>query len=280
MSIALDPIGNLLQFTETATPSQRRLLVPALWELAEAQRAGARLVAALRADQTPKIALFRADLHREFKILGHLVRVASELQGGLLTESMADVRKRVAEILAASHLKTWVKERLRPVFEYHYHRIAESTWKILSREGVPTTMRDEIEREIIQTGGKRIGLLDIPGDTKTALFNVIRESREKGFNPTAIGRLIEEFVPKGRFVNSGSTYRSQLIARTETLHAQRISSIASYRESPAVEMVVAFDGEEDNECADRNGEIFTFEEAEMEADGTHPNCVLCFAPVS
>jgi len=273
-------LDGFLGFVEGATPRQRRLLIPALDTLAEAARPGARVVAALRADQKRHMPLFAADLRREFKILGHLVSVAADSQGGLLVESEGSIRKRVQEILSASKLKTWAQARLKPILEYHYQKIAQDTWKLLSKEDIPTTMRTEIERDIIEKGGKRLGLMDIEEDTKIALFNVIKEAREKGLNPRVIARMIEQHVPKGRFVNAGSTYRSKLIARTETLNAQRISTIASYRESPSVHSCIAFDGESDEECAARNGETFTFDEAEVEAEGTHPNCVLCFAPVS
>lgn len=279
-TLDIEPLGDFLRFVESASPGQRRMVVPALHTLAEAARPGATLVAALRVDQRRQIPLFAADLRREFKILGHLVSVAADSQGGLLLESVASVRRRIKEILSASHLKTWAKERLQPILEQHYQQVAQATWKTISKQGVPTTMRDEVEREIIAKGGKRLGLLDIEDDTRTALFNVIRDAREQALSPRVIARMIEQYVPQGRYVNAGSTYRSRLIARTETLHAQRMSSISSYRASPSVEKVIAFDGDGDAECAGRNGEIFTFEDAEAEADETHPNCVLCFAPVS
>ena len=273
-------ISEFVRFWERASTRQRKATLPVFGELAEAARPGARVVAALRADQKPHMALFTSELNREFKLLGQLVNAASDAKGGLILESYASLRQRVQEIIAASRLEQWVEERLKPIFNYHYKRVAESTWKLLSKQNIPTTMRDQIEAEVIAKGGKRLGLLDIEKDTHTAIFNVIREAREKGLHPRVISRMIEQYVPKGKFVNAGSRYRSLLIARTETLHAQRLSTIESYRQSPAVKECIAFDGESDEECSARNGETFTFEEAEAEAENTHPNCVLCFGPVS
>jgi hypothetical protein len=127
-------------------------------------------------------------------------------------------------------------------------------------------------------GGKRMGLVDIASDTRAALFKTIDAGRMIGANPKATAKLIEQFVPAGRFTNAGVGYRSRLIARTETLHSARISTVQVYRSAPQVNFCVAFDGESDEECAARNGAIFTFDEAEAEANGTHPNCVLAFGP--
>jgi hypothetical protein len=152
---------------------------------------------------------------------------------------------------------------------------------LMNRHDVPVTMRQKIEKAILQTGGKRAAsMLDIAASVRDALFNVLDEARELGLNPKEMGRLIEHWVPKGRFRYAGSSYRARLIARTETMHAQRIGSLEMYRSSPSVRMVVALDGDEDELCASRNGEYFTFDEAEVEADNEHPNGTLCFGPVT
>jgi SPP1 gp7 family putative phage head morphogenesis protein len=110
-------------------------------------------------------------------------------------------------------------------------------------------------------------------------MKVIDVGRKLGVNPNQTAKLIEQFVPAGRFTEAGAGYRARMIARTETLHAARISSLEVYRTAPQVKEVIAFDGESDEECAARNGSTFTFDEAEAEANGTHPNCVLAFGPV-
>lgn len=70
--------------------------------------------------------------------------------------------------------------------------------------------------------------------------------------------------------------RALMIARTETREAYNGGALLSYEEAGVVK-VEALDSDEDEECAARNGTIYTLEEAaEVEA---HPNCVLAWAPV-
>jgi hypothetical protein len=258
----------------------RHAAVPALRELAEAVQPGAAVVASLRHEQPALIALFTADLNREFILLGQLVGAAADASGGLILESIGqDARARVAAIIAGARLDVWTR-RLVLVFEQHYKRVAEATSDVLRRSAVAPTMRDELEKAIIEAGGKRTGLLDIAGDVKESLFQVIEEARLKGMNPRETANLIREFVPRGRFIHAGSRYRAQLIARTEVLHAQRMATLETYRSSPNVNQVIMFDGESDEQCASRNGMIVSFDEAEAEMNDTHPNCVLAFGPVA
>jgi hypothetical protein len=253
---------------------------PPLHRLAEAVAPGAAVVRALRTQQPELIALFRADLDREFTLLGQLAASATATQGGLILESAASRDARVEEIVATMQIGTWLRSRLLPIYHYHYQRVADFTFKLLRRQDIRATLRDDIEKGIIERGGTRMGLLDIPSDVKDSLLAVIEEGRELGMNPRDTAKLIEQYVPRGRFRYAGSKYRSQLIARTEALHAQRISSIEAYKATGEIKGVVAFDGDSDEECAGRNGQVFTFDEAEVEAGLTHPNCVLSFAPAN
>ncbi len=116
------------------------------------------------------------------------------------------------------------------------------------------------------------------GDTRTALFHVLEIGRDQGLNPRETARAIQKFIPSGRFVNAGPKYRAQLISRTETLHSMRMASLEQYAAAPNVDEVVAFDGDQDEECAARNGQTFSVGDATVEAEATHPNCVLAFGP--
>lgn len=245
----------------------------------EAMQPGVMFVAELRLAQPPLIESFRKELAREFKALGVIVRKAADAVGGVLLESKRSRDARVRAIIEAANLEEWEQEKLKPIYDYQYNKIAKATFQLLKKLGIEDlTYREKIAERILKTGGRRLGLLDIKGDTKKALFDVIEEGRLKGLNPRRVGRLIEQYVPRGPYVKAGSRYRSELIARTETLHAQRISTIEAYKSTNYIKEVVALDGDSDEECAARNGETFTFDEAEVEADNTHPNCVLAFAP--
>lgn len=255
-------------------------LVSEMLSIAEAAQPGAKLIAAMRRDQAKLEGVFQKELESAFSELGLLVAKATTSQGGLLfEEATRGERARIAAIIVASKLKEWAKKKLEPLFEAHWKQVLDTTLLTLKREEVPVSVRSKLESKLLKEGGKRAGLLDISGEVKDSLFRALDAGRGEGLNPRDVAKLIEDEVPKGRFVEAGSKYRSQLIARTETLHAQRTCSLAMYRESPEIKKVIAFDGDYDDECVSRNGTEYTFDEADVENAITHPNCVLAFAPV-
>lgn len=245
--------------------------------IAEAAQPGAGIVAALRNDQRRVEPVFQKELVHAFNELGTLASAAVAAQGGLIFESAAS--DRIASIIAALKLKEWARNHMKPLFENQWKRVADMTLMTLKREQVPVSLRTSLEQLILRTGGTRAGLLDIPADTKTALFRVLDAGRGKGMNPRDVAKLIQDEVPAGRFTNAGPQYRAQLIARTETLEAQRHASLGMYKDSPHIQRVIAFDGDGDEECIARNGTEMSISDAESESDETHPNCVLAWAPV-
>lgn len=268
-------MSNLLE-----NPRARRALVARIHREADTVP-GARAVRALRKDSDRIAEDFVSPLHVQFRALGIHVAAVAPTVGGLLLESKEDVRKRVNAILTAAGIGAWIKTRFEPIYERLYLRVGRITMSTLARSQVPVTARDKIEARMLREGGKRLGLLDIRKQVKESLFRIIDVGRDMGLNPNQTAKMIADLVPKGRYINAGSTYRARLIARTEVLHAQRIASIESYRRSGgAVKGVIAFDGDYDDECIARNGTEYTFEEAEDEAYITHPNCVLAFGPVT
>lgn len=245
---------------------------------------GAAVVYALRKVEPRKEAMMRSELKPVLRELGPKVATAAASVGGLLvelgaSELTAAEEQRVELILEASGLTGWKQDVLKPIFQRAWFRGANMTAQVLKRYGIEPTLRDQYAQNMLARGGKRMGLVDIAGDTKAALLKAVDDGRALGANPNVTAKLIRAYVPAGRFTNAGSGYRARMIARTETLHSARISSLEVYRSSPLVREVVAFDGESDEECAARNGAVFTFDEAEAEANDTHPNCVLAFGPV-
>jgi hypothetical protein len=71
-------------------------------------------------------------------------------------------------------------------------------------------------------------------------------------------------------------YRAELIARTESARVLNESQIESFREF-GVGKVRAIDGDDDEECAARNGQEFDLDDALDIAD--HPNGTLDWSPV-
>lgn len=262
--------------------TSRRGLVRAVREAEARIKPGASVVNDLRRSEAGLERAMRPELQHRLEELGMRLAGATYQMGGLLMEADTPSKaeeQRIDSIIAAARLDPWKIERLKPMFERHWKRTAQMTLQVLERHDIKPSIQDRIADDIMSRGGKRMGLLDIAGDTKKAMFEVLRVGRELGLNPKKTALLIEHFVPKGRFRIAGKQYRSQMIARTETLSAVREASLQGYKFSRVVEKVMAFDGEEFDEiCASRNGEIFTIEEAEQENGNTHPNCVLCWGP--
>lgn len=71
-------------------------------------------------------------------------------------------------------------------------------------------------------------------------------------------------------------YRSEMIARTELMDAYNSTAIASYGDA-GIEEVQAIDGDGDEECAARDGETFSMDEADGIED--HPNGTLDWVPI-
>lgn len=246
---------------------------------------GAAVVQGFRSREAGLERLGRAELGNVLKDLGGRVHGASIRVGSPLVEARlwqedegAD-KDRIDAIIASAKLDDWKKQKLQPMFERQWQRTARMVVEIVERNNIQPSFVDRIVQDILEAGGRRMGLVDIEGDTKRALMKTIEVGRRLGYSPRKTASLIEQFVPAGRFTLAGTQYRSQMIARTETLSAAREAALQSYKFSRTVTKVVAFDGEEfDETCASRNGQIFTIEEAEAENGDTHPNCVLAWGP--
>jgi hypothetical protein len=259
----------------------RRSLAEQLRSAAATIQPGAEVVYDIRKNEPKLERLMRPELRAALDDLGTRVAGASVHIGSPLVESEASPAElqRIDAIVASARLDAWKIQRLKPMFEKHWKRTAEATMAAIEKHDIKPSLREKIAEDVLLSGGKRIGLVDIAGDTKRALMSVVNVGRSLGLSPRKTALLIEQAVPAGRFTLAGKQYRSLMIARTETLSAARDASLKTYKLSRTVEKVIAFDGEEFDEiCASRNGEEFTIEEAELENGNTHPNCVLCWGP--
>ena len=95
-------------------------------------------------------------------------------------------------------------------FEGHSHRVMEATaGKIRTVTGLSVNIPDHAARKIVAGGGTHLLGMDIQGQTRTALFSALAESRAAGYHPSsaATRRLIQKHVTAGRFVHAGPKYR-------------------------------------------------------------------------
>jgi SPP1 gp7 family putative phage head morphogenesis protein len=126
---------------------------------------------------------------------------------------------------------------------------------------------ESVLAQILASVGKRIR--GINKTTRDAIAAIVEQAFGRGLAPIEVADLIED-------ATAFNPARAETIARTETAIVYNEAAIQSYREY-GVEQVQAIDGDEDEECAARNGQIFTVDEA-MEIQD-HPNGTLDWAPV-
>lgn len=142
---------------------------------------------------------------------------------------------------------------------------------------------DPIVSDLLAFGGSRIkGIND---RTLQALTIELAEGSRRGYSIT---QLIEGVPDEGYRGVQGVTLengtpvfgdlRAETIARTETRTSFNRSAILGYKEL-GVEEFVAYDGDEDEECRERNGQTFSAEEALEEDEREHPNGTLTMSPV-
>ena len=168
-------------------------------------------------------------------------------------------------------------------YKVMYLRVAKQTVDSVNGAlGLAVNLTDQIEMSIIAEAGTRKGLLDLSKQTKDSLFRALTEAREEGLGPPAVARRIKDLVSSGPW--STPDIRAKVIARTETKHAQNVSSLEVYGESDTIGRVQIVDGQlptSDEFCIERNqlgtGESITIAEAWTLDD--HPNNTLSFVPV-
>lgn len=138
---------------------------------------------------------------------------------------------------------------------------------------------------------RRLGgrVTDINETTRDRIRDLTIRAVNEGTSPAELGRVLRGVVDPlasdkigndlaRRLGSFGSELRGETIARTEMRVAQNAAQIDSFRALGA-DMVELIDGDQDPECAARNGRIVPLAEAESLMFQEHPNGTLTFAPV-
>lgn len=124
----------------------------------------------------------------------------------------------------------------------------------------------KVEQYVLAQTGVRIG--GINETTRQAVADVIRAGIAESLTASDIADRIEQLP-------AFDEARAELVARTESAFAYNAASITSFREY-GVSQVQAIDGDSDEECAARNGNVYSIDEAADIED--HPNGTLDWVP--
>jgi HK97 family phage portal protein len=275
-AISVDQSMVSLFDTAPAVPEPTPLLVPPVPPLAEADQPEISVVPA-KAELEPKVFLGqRSRLQPAWErkvravVSAHLTAQRSMVSDNV-RQRYAQLVKKPTDRQAWWNAKRWdsaLQAALEPVLADYAATVGRRTTVTLKRatkaEGDWLSALVKIIRNDV---GSRIG--DINDTTRDRVQQLVEQGVKDGLGPSALGDLIEE---DGIF----DAARSELIARTETALVYNAAALGSYREF-GVERVEALDGDKDDECASRNHEIFSVEEASGIQD--HPNGTLDWVPI-
>lgn len=164
----------------------------------------------------------------------------------------------------------WRRE-LERVLSPHLELAAESVGaKVqtqLGKSGKADVLGSAVLTRLMKSVGKRItGILDT---TREDVQRLISQGLNDGLGAAQLGDLIES-------ATTFDEYRAELIARTETAQVLNEAALESYREF-GVNRVRAIDGDEDDECRERDGKEYALDEALDISD--HPNGTLDWVPI-
>lgn len=185
----------------------------------------------------------------------------------------------IAAILEKLGRAAWLAE-LTQDYGAHFLTVAEAMQDAAERIGLGTSLPDPVGRAIVASGGRRVGLLDVDAQARTAIFEALAEGRAQGDGVQALADRIGHLVEGGPW--NEAEYRARLIARTETKYAQNLSTVERAKMA-GVNRFVVFDGRlgegrSDPDHIARDGSIVTAAEADAMAAAEHPNGTLSFAP--
>lgn len=184
-----------------------------------------------------------------------------------VTANAGHLAKRPKDLDAVFNEARWeraLEQAMRP----HVAAIGEAT---LTRVNAVLPAKAGLSDSLLARLFKRVGvrIKEITQTTRDTLALAIQHGIEQGLGAAELGQLIGESTAFG-------PARAELIARTETASVLNTAALDQYREF-GVTRVQAYDGDDDETCAERDGQIFDIDEAELIED--HPNGTLDWAPV-
>lgn len=210
------------------------------------------------------------------KITPAILKAVQAVLAEQRSQIAARIRKHGAAIARKpKDISAWWNEdladaKLEAALAPHASRIAQTVavrTKQSLAPGKADTFAETVADRVIRSVGTRVK--GINRTTRDDVARIIGQAFDDGLAPAEVANLIE----------SATTFdeaRAELIARTETQLVYNESALTSFGEF-GVGQVEAIDGDDDAECAARNGQTFSLEEAMAITD--HPNGTLDWLPV-
>ena len=275
LALRVIQIARILGVTKAATEQEEQIIARSRPGRSTRDQRG--LIEDFESDHAELAKALEADMMDFFaKMGGRLASIALdhlEPKDALSDELMVDAIMRDLD-------DGGLRDEITEVGQAHYLRVATKTFDtVKGRIGIAVDLPDDRARAIVSEGGRRLGLIDLNDSTKRRLFKELTEGRSLGEGPVSLARRIREDVPAGRWRDAKT--RAEIIARTETMHAQRMSALESYK-AGAVETVIVFDnrtGHGDAECTALDQMEVSIDDAWTLMEAEHVNGTRSFSAV-
>ena len=199
----------------------------------------------------------------------------------LVGEKASHLAKKPGDVRAFWNEDKWnaaLARAIEPHLSGTAETVATETKRVLGHlnpsKAEPSFLEDVV-RFVLSRGGERVVEMNRTArDAITAAIrDVVSQGAQEGLGPADIADRLTDRVGS---LPVWDEARAETIARTETMFAYNDAALTSYREY-GVERVEAIDGDEDEECASRNGQTYTLDESLAITD--HPNGTLDWLPV-
>jgi len=168
-----------------------------------------------------------------------------------------------------------LKEALRPLYVTLTRKGLQPVADFVNKIVMPANVSRIVDKMLTAAGERITG---INNTTREAVQVAVSLGFDRGYSIQQIANGNPDEGFKGlRELPAFDEPRAELVARTETMLAYNQSALLGYQEFD-VAQVEAVDGDFDEECADRNGQVFSIEDALAVED--HPNGTLDWIPLS
>lgn len=135
---------------------------------------------------------------------------------------------------------------------------------------------DAATRRLLAEAGQQIVRID--ETTRTAIAEQLQLGQERGYSAWEIANGVKKDGYRGIEGLFKETWasRADTVARTELQNAQLQSAQDRYRAGRVVDRMKIVDGDKDDPCAARNGEVVP---VTTRVDLQHPNCTVAVIPL-
>lgn len=171
------------------------------------------------------------------------------------------------------------QQRLSEILEQRYRAMLRAMHELVAAafpdvENFRLTDSD-VSRILLEAGRRIVGIDEV---TRREIATMLRLGNELGLSSWEIANGNERLGYPGIEGLFKETWRGrpEMVARTEMQHAQIRSAVDRYQATGLVNQVELVDGEDDPECAARNGKIVPLEQVPGLA---HPHCSLNVIPI-